>query len=93
MFQLLVVIQISKYHKHFCVTHPEILSLVGGLAGAGAAPSHPGSGSSLCGELRPPQRRAHMCVRQTRPARRAAERSRRREGLRRRNESTAQNVQ
>lgn len=64
--------------------------LVGWFAGKGAAPSHPWSGSSLCGKLRPPQRRADVRVRQTRAAVRAAECSGSRKGLRCRNESAAQ---
>lgn len=64
--------------------------LVGWFAGAGAAPSHPWSGSPLCGKLRPPQRRADVRVRQTRAAARAAECSGSRKGLRCRNESAAQ---
>lgn len=97
--QWLALIQIFiMYHKHFCVTYwcchgltwsPLVGWLVGWFAGAGAAPSHPWSGSSLCGKLRPPQRRADVRVRQTRAAVRAAECSASRKGLRCRNESAA----
>lgn len=81
---------IFVWHTGAATVWPEVLWLVGWFSGAGAAPSHPWSGSSLCGKLRPSQRRADMRVRQTRAAFRAGVCSGSHKGLRCRNESAAQ---
>lgn len=83
----------NEQRVHMTMALPRSDPKSGLVAGAGAAPSHPWSGPSLCGELRRPQRRADVRVGQSRAAVRAAECSGSRQGLRCRNESAAQILQ